>query len=186
MSSAASKNKTAYEKWMELSDDVVGEIIAGELHVSPRPAPKHSRASTKLSGVLDGPFDSGKGGPGGWTLLFEPEIHINSNIFVPDIGGWRRERLSKAPEEPFISIAPDWICEVLSPSTTTFDRSKKMPLYAELGLSHFWLVDPIHKTLEIYVNDHMNWKLLKTYANDDKVRAAPFDALEFDLSILWF
>jgi hypothetical protein len=88
--------------------------------------------------------------------------------------GWRHERLSQAPEEPYFSIAPDWICEVLSPSTTALDRVKKMPLYAEIGVSHFWLVDPIHKTLEVYMNDHMSWKLLKTYANDDKVRAAPF------------
>ena len=185
MSSSAPKEKTVYEKWLELPEHVVGEIIKGELHVSPRPAPKHARASTKLSGQLDGPFDAGSNGPGGWIILFEPEIHLESNIMVPDIAGWRRERMPQIPDEAFFSIVPDWACEVLSPSTAVLDRTKKMPLYASQGVKHFWLVDPIIRTLEVYENDHMNWKLLYTYANDDKVRAAPFDAIEIELSALW-
>lgn len=186
MSSAASKEKTAYEKWMELPDNVIGEILAGELHVSPRPAPKHSHASSILLGEIMRPFHRGQGGPGGWIILFEPEVHINSHIFVPDLGGWKRSKLPQIPDEPFFSTIPDWICEVLSPSTTALDKTKKMPLYAELGVNHFWLIDPIARTLEVYVNDQLNWKLLKTYANEDKVRAAPFDAIEFDLSALWY
>ena len=185
MSSIAAKEKTAHEKWLELPDNVIGEIIGGNLHVSPRPAPKHARASTKLSGQLDGPFDSGKGGPGGWVIVFEPEIHLDVNIIVPDIAGWTREHLPEIPDAAFFSIVPDWICEVLSPGTVVLDRSKKMPIYARQGVRHFWLVDPIAKTLEVYENDHLNWKLLRTYANDDKVRAAPFDAIEIDLAVLW-
>ncbi|MGZ3770108.1 MAG: Uma2 family endonuclease [Bdellovibrio sp.] len=185
MNSSAPRVKTVQEKWLELPDNVVGEIIMGELQVSPRPAPKHAVASSSLGSELMGPFHKGNGGPGGWWILDEPEIHLESNIIVPDIAGWRRDRLPTIPDEAFFSIIPDWACEVLSPSTAAFDRVKKMPLYAQQGLKHFWLVDPNAKTLEVYENDHGRWVLIKTYMNDDKVRAIPFDAIEIDLSVLW-
>lgn len=185
MSSSAPKVKTVHEKWLELPDNVVGEIIMGELHVSPRPAPKHARASTKLAGVLDGPFDTGVGGPGGWLILFEPEIHLDANIFVPDIGGWKRDRMPTIPDEAFFSVVPDWICEVLSPGTAVIDRVRKMPLYAQQGVKYVWMIDPIAKSLEVYENEHGRWVVVHTYMNDDKVRAVPFDAIEIDLSILW-
>ncbi len=185
MSSSGVKEKTAYEKWLELPENVVGEIIMGDLHVSPRPAPKHARASSILGGTLTGPFDQGNGGPGGWWILDEPEIHLENNIMVPDIAGWRRERMPQIPDEAFFSLIPDWACEVLSPGTAILDRARKMPLYAQLGLKHFWLVDPLARTLEVYENDHARWALVHTYVNDDKVRAVPFDAIEIDLSALW-
>ncbi|MFZ4403859.1 MAG: Uma2 family endonuclease [Pseudobdellovibrionaceae bacterium] len=185
MNSSAPKEKTAYEKWMELPNNVVGEIIMGDLHVSPRPTPKHGNAASSLLGEIMGPFHKGKGGPGGWLIMIEPEIHLESNITVPDIAGWRRERMPQVPEEAFFSLAPDWICEVLSPSTAGLDRAKKMPLYAHQGVKHFWLVDPITKTLEVYKNDHALWTLVHTYMNNEKVCAVPFDAIEFDLSTLW-
>jgi Uma2 family endonuclease len=93
--------------------------------------------------------------------------------------------MPQIPDEAFFTLAPNWICEVLSPSTSVVDRVKKMPLYAELGVNHFWLIDPIHGTLEIYLNDHLSWRLVKTYAGNDRVRAVPFDAIEMDLSLLW-
>lgn len=185
MSSSAIKEKIAYEKWLELPENVIGEIIMGDLHVSPRPAPKHARASSILGGNLTGPFDQGKGGPGGWWILDEPEIHLENNIIVPDIAGWRRERMPQIPDEAFFSVVPDWICEVLSPSTAALDRAKKMPFYAQQGVKYFWLVDPIAKTLEVYENDHARWILVHTYANDDKLRAVPFDAIEIELAALW-
>lgn len=185
MSSTAPKQKTAYEKWLELPENVVGEIIAGDLHVSPRPAPKHSVASSSLGSELMGPFHKGRSGPGGWWILDEPEIHLENNIIVPDIGGWRRERMPQIPDEAFFSVTPDWVCEVLSPSTAVLDRARKMPLYAHLGVKHFWLVDPLNKTLEVYENDHAKWTLVHTYVDDDKVRAVPFDAIEIELSVLW-
>lgn len=185
MSSSPLKEKTIYEEWLALPEDVVGEIIMGELIVSPRPAPKHTRAASQLGGIINGPFDSGRGGPGGWIILDEPEVHINGHIFVPDLAGWRREIMPRIPDEAFFTLVPSWICEVLSPSTSGVDRVKKMPLYAELGVSHFWLIDPIHRTLEIYSNDHLSWRLVKTYAGNDMVRAVPFDAVEVDLSLLW-
>ncbi len=186
MNSAVKKIKTVHEQWLELPDIVVGEIIAGDLHVSPRPAPRHSIASSVLGAELMGPFNFGKnGGPGGWIILDEPELHLDGHILVPDIAGWRRERMPAIPDEAFFSLVPDWACEVLSPSTAVLDRVKKMPLYLSLGLKYFWLVDPIARTLEVYENDHQVWKLICSYANDDKVRAIPFDALEIELADLW-
>jgi hypothetical protein len=185
MNSTAPKVKTPQEMWLELPDNVVGEIIMGELHVSPRPAPRHSNSASGVVDQVRGPFHSGKGGPGGWIILFEPEVHIDFNITVPDIAGWRRARLPQIPNEAFFSIAPDWICEVLSPGTAILDRARKMPLYAQQGVKNFWLVDPIEKTLEVYENNMGKWLLLHTYANDDKVRAVPFDAIEIELSSLW-
>jgi Uma2 family endonuclease len=185
MKSSAKKNKTSYEKWLELPSHFVGEIIMNDLHVSPRPSPIHARASTKLSSQLDGPFDSGKNGPGGWIILFEPEIHIESDIFVPDIAGWRRERLPQVPHEAYFTLICDWACEVLSPSTAILDRTRKMPLYAQYGLKHFWLVDPSTQTLEVYENDRSKWRLLDTFAENDKIKAPPFEVIEIDLSLLW-
>lgn len=185
MSASGPKVKSVHEQWMELPENVVGEIIMGELHVSPRPAPKHARASTKIAGSLDGPFDSGVGGPGGWVILFEPEIHLESTIVVPDIAGWRRERMPQIPDEAYFSTIPDWVCEVLSPSTAAIDRARKMPFYAQSGVKHFWLVDPIAKSLEVYENDHGRWVVVHTYMDNEKARAVPFDAIELDLSTLW-
>jgi Uma2 family endonuclease len=185
MSSSAFKKKTAYEKWQELPENVVGEIIAGDLHVSPRPTPKHSNSASGVVDQIRSPFHHGKGGPGGWIILFEPEVHLDNNITVPDIAGWKRQRMPKIPDAAFFSMAPDWICEVLSPSTAILDRAKKMPLYAQQGVKHFWLVDPIALTLEVYQNDHFRWSLLHTYAENEKIHAVPFDAIEIDLSALW-
>ena len=123
MSSSVLKKKTAYEKWLELPEHVVGEIIMGELQVSPRPASKHTIASSSLGEELVGPFHKGRnGGPGGWWILDEPEVHFENNILVPDLAGWRRERLPASPDVAFFTVVPDWVCEVLSPSTAVFDR----------------------------------------------------------------
>ena len=186
MNSPIKKVKTNYEAWAELPSHVVGEIIGDELHASPRPTPRHANSCTGVVDQIRGPFHNGSGGgPGGWIILFEPEIHMDENIFVPDIAGWKRERMPQIPDEAFFTKEPDWICEVLSPSTAALDRVKKMPLYANLGVKFFWLVDPLIKTVEIYKNDHINWLLLNTFSDDKKVRAAPFDAIEIDLSVLW-
>jgi Uma2 family endonuclease len=185
VSSSALKEKTAYEKWLQLPENVVGEIVMGELHVNPRPAPKHGNAASSLLMEI-APFHKGRNGsPGGWLIMIEPEIHIENNITVPDIAGWKRTRMPVVPEEAFFSLAPDWICEVLSPSTAVWDRVNKMPLYAKQEVRHFWIIDPILKTMEVYQNDHLSWKLICTYANDNKIRAAPFADIEIDLSALW-
>jgi Uma2 family endonuclease len=181
------KRRATYEDYLALPAHVVGEIINGVLQVSPRPAPRHAYASSRLGGKLDG-FDSGgSGGPGGWWILFEPEIQLTPREPVsPDLAGWRRERMPALPSTSYFDLPPDWVCEVLSPSTAAWDRSEKLPLYAEHGVPHAWLIDPILRTLEVFALDVARRYTLVTVARDDaKLRAPPFEALELDLAGLW-
>ena len=132
-----------------------------------------------------GPFDRGRGGPGGWRILDEPELHLGADIIVPDIAGWRRARLPILPDEAFFSIAPDWVCEVVSPSTAALDRVKKLAIYAREHVPHVWLVDPIGHTLEALRLDGSRWTIVSTWSGLAVLRAEPFDAIELDLSLLW-
>jgi Uma2 family endonuclease len=170
----------------------VAEIINGVLYAMPRPAPKHASASSRLTMKLGGPFDLGEGGPGGWRILDEPELHFpnpvvkaGKDVLVPDLAGWHRERMPELPEDAFFSLAPDWICEVLSKSTEDVDREEKMPVYAREGVRHAWLIDPIERTLEVFVLE--GWRCMDggTWRDSARVRVAPFDAIELDLSVLW-
>ena len=179
------KKVATYEDLFSLPPHVVGEIVGGELHVSPRPAARHSHAASRLGGSLDGPFDRGRGGPGGWILLDEPQLHLGADILVPDLAGWRRERLPVVPDVAFFTLAPDSICEVLSPSTASFDRKDKLPVYAREKVAQAWLVDPALKLLEVYKLLDGRWTLISTHANADRVRAEPFDAVELELGSLW-
>ena len=168
-----------------MPDHLVAEILDGELYTSPRPAPRHADASSGLGGALRGPFDRGRGGPGGWRILFEPELHLGRDVLVPDIAGWRRERLPQLPEEAYFSIAPDWICEVVSPSTAAMDRVKKLRIYARERVRHAWLVDPIARTLEVLRLEDGRWTIVSTWAGLATLRAEPFEALDLDLALLW-
>jgi Uma2 family endonuclease len=179
------KKAATYEDLFSLPEHVVGEIVGGELHVSPRPAARHTRAASVLGIGLGGPFDRGRDGPGGWIILDEPELHLGKDILVPDLAGWRRERMPSIPDVAFFTLAPDWVCEVLSPSTASFDRKEKLPVYAREKVSHVWLVDPAVKLLEVYKLLDGRWTLLSTHANADRVRAEPFDAVELELGSLW-
>jgi Uma2 family endonuclease len=189
MNSPVKKNKTVYDQWLEVADIKIGEIIMGELHVNPRPGPAHANSASELLNQIRDPYQKGKGGPGGWVILFEPELHLENDIFVPDIAGWVRERMPEMPQESFFNVTPDWICEVLSPSSAFVDRTKKMPLYDSLGVKYFWLVDPILKTVEVYKNESLQgvsrWFLLNTFSENSKVKAVPFDGIDIDLSYLW-
>lgn len=170
---------------MNVPDHLVAEILDGELYTSPRPAPRHADAGSGLGGALRGPFDRGRGGPGGWRILFEPELHLASDVVVPDLAGWRRERLPVLPEEAYFSLAPDWVCEVLSPSTAAMDRVKKLSIYARERVPHVWLVDPIARTLEVLRLEDGRWTILATWSGLTVIRAQPFDAIDLDLSLLW-
>jgi Uma2 family endonuclease len=139
-----------YEDLFDLPENIVGEILNGVLETHPRPAPKHARASSSLGGLVVSPFDHGNDGPGGWWILDEPELHLDADIMVPDLAGWRRERMPALPEIAWFECVPDWVCEVISPSTGRIDRAVKMPLYAHYGVEYLWLVDPDLKTLEAY------------------------------------
>jgi len=174
-----------YEDLLAVPENLVAEILSGRLYTSPRPAPRHARASSSLGVEVGAPYDRGRGGPGGWWILDEPELHLGDDVLVPDLAGWRRERMPELPETAWFELPPDWICEILSPSTARLDRAQKMPIYARHGVAHLWLIDPDIRTLEAYELREGKWVLLKTLAEDATVSLPPFDATEFPLSALW-
>lgn len=161
------------------------ELVRGELLTHARPSSPQTRAASNLGILLGGPFGFGIGGPGGWIILDEPELRIQGDCLIPDLAGWRRERMPEMPQVPAFELPPDWLCEVLSESTEAYDREVKLPVYARWGVQHLWLVDPIIKTLEIFALDQKGWRLLETFSGDKRVRAAPFETVELDLSMLW-
>lgn len=179
------KKVATYDDVLAAPLHMVAEIVDGELFLSPRPASRHAAAASTLDEELGPPFKRGRGGPGGWIIVYEPELHFASNVLVPDLAGWRRERTPLLPDAPFLTVVPDWICEVLSPGSARLDRKKKMPLYGEAGVRNAWLVDPVERTLEVYRLVDGHWSLLATYADDERVRAEPFDAIELELGLLW-
>ena len=174
-----------YRDLFDLPEHLIGEILHGQLITQPRPAPKHARASSILGGEMIAPYDQGRGGPGGWWILFEPELHLGPHILVPDLAGWRRERLPVFPEEAYFSLAPDWVCEVLSPNTARVDRVVKMPIYANQGVRWLWLVEPDLRTLEVYRLHEGHWLLEGAWQEADEVCAAPFAEMAFPLAGLW-
>lgn len=182
--SAVKKNAT-YADLCALPDNFVAEILGGELHASPRPSFPHAHALYRLGLWLGGPFEVGENGPGGWWFLSEPELHFGTDVVVPDIAGWRRERMPAVPNVAHCTVAPDWLCEVLSPSTETIDRRKKLPIYARAGVGHAWLVDPLQRTLEVLRLESQRWSLVADHEGDATVRAEPFGAIELLLRSLW-
>ena len=180
------KRNASYEDILALPENQVGEILNGQLYTHPRPAPKHAQAYSALGYNVGGPFGGGIGGPGGWWILDEPELHLGGDIVVPDLAGWRRERMPSLPETAWFELAPDWACEILSPSTARIDRAMKMPFYAREGVPHLWLVDPDARTLEVYnLQNDGHWVLFNTLKEDDPVSQPPFEAVSFSLGSLW-
>jgi Uma2 family endonuclease len=189
---AAGRNSPEVEAaWRAVPGHLLAEIVAGILHTMPRPARRHTIAASNLGEELGPPFKRGRGGPGGWVILDEPELHLGPgpDILVPDLAGWRRERMPDAvgadDAPPFYDLPPDWACEVLSPRTEGFDRGEKVPIYARESVRHVWLVDPIEQTLEVFALDGERYALVAVHHGDARVRAEPFDAIELDLAILW-
>jgi Uma2 family endonuclease len=174
-----------YEDLLKVPDDLIGELIDGELYTSPRPAIPHMNVSSVLGGDLNVRFQRGRGGPGGWWILVEPELHVEGHGAIPDIAGWRREYLAVLPTTATIDVAPAWVCEVQSPSTARIDRVKKLPMYAEIGVQHVWMIDPVLRTLEVLRLENDRWILAGNYGGDDLVRAEPFEAVEIELAALW-
>jgi Uma2 family endonuclease len=168
-----------------LPPNVVGEIIFGVLHARPRPTPRHGVAAGELQTELGVPFGRGRGGPGGWVFIPEPELHLGPHVVVPDIAGWKRERLTPFPTTAFIETPPNWLCEVLSASTQAIDRTDKLAVYAPYGVDHCWYVDPLARTLEVLTLTGGKWLLAATFKNGDAVNAPPFEAHTFSLDVLW-
>jgi Uma2 family endonuclease len=176
------------EGYRNAPEHLVAEIIDGELSLLPRPRLGHARSAGELYGELRGPFDRGRGGPGGWVILVEPELHLGArpDVLVPDLAGWRRERLPDGfIDGAFASLAPDWCCEVLSPSTERLDRGRKLAIYHREGVGHVWFVSPVLQTVEVLRRADVGWSLVATFEGDAVVRAEPFDAVPLDLAGLW-
>lgn len=176
-----------YQQLERLPEGLVGEILDGQLFTQPRPKGPHAYAASMLGAELVFAFHKGRGGPGGWWILDEPELHflIDVEVDVPDIAGWRRERMPSIPEGHRFTVVPDWVCEVLSPSTESKDRQIKMPIYARFGVVYAWLLDPRTRTLETYELVAGAWSLTGRFTDRDRVRIAPFDAIELALADLW-
>ena len=170
---------------LRLPDNVVGEIVAGELYTSPRPTPRHALAESSVISSLFSSFGRRRGGvPGGWWILGEPELHLEGHVLVPDVAGWRRARMPALPEGAVLTLVPDWLCEVLSPSTSRLDRYQKLPVYARLGVPFVWLVDPLARAVEVYRSEGETWRV-STHIGDSPFRAEPFEAVELDPSEWW-
>ncbi len=166
-------------------ENKVAEILDGELFLSPRPGLRHSLAASTLGSTLGEPFGRGRGGPGGWWVLDEPELHFGVDVVVPDLAGWRRERLPAVPDAPWLSLAPDWVCEVLSPSTARIDRGRKLRVYAKAGVGHLWFLDPNEQTLEVLRLREGAWTIVDVHTGGAAVRAEPFEGVELVLGELW-
>ena len=184
-SASTPTRKATYQDVLDAPAHRVAEIVDGTLHTHPRPAMPHALASSRLGGELTGPFDRGRSGPGGWWIIDEPELHLGEEIVVPDLAGWRRERMPDYPDTAYVSLAPDWVCEVLSPSTRRLDLHGKRPVYAREGVGHLWLVDPADRTLEAFELRDGHWVLIAGAKDDDPISIRPFDAITFSLGDLW-
>ncbi len=178
---------TLYEQLQALPEGLTGEILNGQLHTQPRPSGPHALAESGLNIAIGSRYGFGDGGPGGWWILVEPEVHFvrDREVAVPDLAGWQRERMPRIPEGHRFEVVPDWVCEILSSSTASKDREIKLPLYAHYGVAHAWLVDPTRRTLEVYGLEQGTWHLLLEAADAAVVRAPPFAALELTLTALW-
>lgn len=179
------RRKATYEDVLAAPKHVVAEIIDGNLSLQPRPGGRHAAVASALGEELGPPFKRGRGGPGGWLILDEPELHLASDILVPNLAGWRRERLPSVGDEAYFVLKPDWLCEVLSPSTEKQDRSAKLSIYAREQVPNVWLINPVHRTLEVLRLAAEGWLTLVVHCDDERVRAEPFDAIELELGVLW-
>jgi Uma2 family endonuclease len=179
------RRPATYQDVLDAPENMIAELIEGALHLHPRPSLGHSVAGSSLTDELLSPFQKGRGGPGGWWILFEPELHLGPDVLVPDLAGWRRERMPTRPQAPWTDLPPDWICEVLSPGTRRIDLTDKRRLYAQAGVPHLWLVDPQEQTLEAFAFRNGEWTLIAALKDDDEARVPPFEAISFSLSVLW-
>jgi Uma2 family endonuclease len=182
----SARREATYDDILALPPNVTGQILFGVLYAHPRPAPRHAIVTSRLGSDIGTPFDRGRGGPGGWVILDEPELHFGRHVLVPDLAGWRRERMPEIPvDKAYFTLAPDWVCEVLSPSTSALDRGDKLNVYREQTVHHVWFIDPEGQTLEVLELDGPTYRVRDVFAHDAKPRAVPFDAIELELAALW-
>jgi Uma2 family endonuclease len=179
------RREATYADIEALPPNMVGQLINGELIAMPRPALEHALITSTLGARLNTAFQSGDGGPGGWWILDEPELHFGKDVLVPDLAGWQRSRLPGRPRGPYLALAPDWVCEVLSPSTANVDRTLKRAIYAREGVEYVWLMDPLAYTLEVFRLQEGRWVERGSWSGDVRIRAEPFHAIELHLGAFW-
>lgn len=178
------KHPATYKDVLRAPENKVAELIGRTLYLSPRPKGPHASVAMHLSYMM-ARFDNGGGSRKPWLILAEPELHLGQRVIVPDLAGWKRRRMNKVPFDHKFTIVPDWVCEIASPGTAIHDRKNKMPLYAEAGVKHLWLIDPLPKMIEVYRLVNKRWVVLGTYVGKARIRAEPFDDALIDLSRLW-
>ena len=183
--SETDSRRATYQDVLDAPPYKVAEVVDGTLYIFERPAAPHAIASSKLGRYIGTPFDDGYGGPGGWWIIDEPQLHLGEDIVVPDIAGWRRERMPVPPDAAYFTLAPDWVCEVLSPSTRKFDLGDKSAVYARAGVGHIWFVDPIARSLEARELRGGKWVEIAKLHDDATVSLPPFEAISFSLGDLW-
>lgn len=183
----AARKRATYEDVLAADPHMVAEVLHGVLHLQPRPALRHAKVASELVYELIGPFRRGRGGPGGWHILVEPEVHLGPepDILVPDLAGWRTSRMPRVSEGAYETLPPDWVAEILSPSTTRVDRSEKLPIYRREQVPHVWLIDPHARTIEVLRLDGEGYRLVGVFAGEAKARLEPFEAVELDIDSLW-
>ena len=181
------KREATYAHVLDAPDHLVAEILDGELVLSPHPAPGHASVASYLGAALIPAFGGRRnlGGSRGWVILHKPELHVGLHVVMPDLAGWRRERLPVLPDAAYLTLPPDWVCEVASKSTEKLDRRRKLPLYASIGIGHAWLIHPRLRTVEVLRNLDGKWLAVAVYGDDEQIRAEPFEALELELATLW-
>ncbi len=182
----AAKKRASYQDVLDAPPHMVAEVLDGELELHPRPSRRHSLAASVLGMDLGGFYHRGRGGPGGWVILDEPELHLGFDILVPDLAGWKKERFPRAADdEAYFTVAPDWVCEVIGPRSAKRDRTTKLSIYAREGVDVVWLVDPALRTLEVLRRSDSQWLLLSTHSDSELVSAPPFEAVQLQLAALW-
>ena len=185
MNEPLTRRPATYQDVLDAPQNMVAELVRGVLHLHPRPASLHALAKTSLGAELGSPFHQGEGGPGGWWIILEPELHLGEDVLVPDLAGWRRERMPEFPDAPWFGLAPDWVCEALSPETRRLDLTAKRDIYGAAGIGHLWFVDPAARMLEAFDRREETWALVAALKDDDEVRVPPFEAVGFSLAALW-
>jgi Uma2 family endonuclease len=183
--SRTAERPATYEDLLKVPDNLIAELIDGELFTSPRPPSRYMRAASRLYRQVGNAFDADEVGATNWWITFADQINLEPDVFVPDVAGWRRERVPDWPRDEYWNVAPDWVCEVVSPSTGRLDRVRKLPGYAFHGIPYAWMLDPLLQTLEVYRLEQGRWVTIATHGGDDVVRAEPFEAAEIRLASLW-
>lgn len=175
-----------YADLERLPPGMVGELLGGELFATPRPAPTHALVAGEMHGELWSRFQRATSGPGGWWILFEPELHLDGDVLVPDLAGWRVTTMPHVPtQQAFVDVVPDWVAEVASPTTAAWDRRRKLPRYYELGVGHVWLVTPETRSVDVFRHGPEGWYLAGVYSDEPDARIEPFHQAALDVARWW-